>query len=787
MADLRDQLQATLGDSYRLEQELGGGGMSRVFVADEVALDRKVVIKVLPPEMAAALSIDRFKREIQFAARLQHPHIVPLLSAGETDGLPYFTMPFVRGETLRARLLAGGELPVAQAVRILREVASALAYAHENRVVHRDIKPENVLISGGSAVVTDFGVAKALTVSSGDTQGSLTSTGVALGTPAYMSPEQAMADPHIDHRADIYALGVMGYEILTGATPFAGRSAQAALAAHVIEIPENISRIRNTIPPLLASLIMQCLEKRPADRPQSASEIIEQLDSLTTPSGGTTPTATVRASHQQPKWRIALLAASLVIVAAATAAFAIRFEKATNETSAASMQSIAVLPFTNMSGDPSNEYFSDGLAEELLNVLAQMSGLHVAARTSSFQFKGKTTDIREVGRQLGVSTVLEGSVRKSGDRMRITAQLIDSKTGYHMWSKTFDRKVDDVFAVQDEITKAISDALKVQLGPATRANLNDSRPVNATAHDLYLKGLFAQNLRSEAGVRDAVGYYKAAIRTDSTYAIAYAQLGRTLISGMISGYEGLGGLAEVKSAVQSALHFGPSLVETRTSHAMLLDVEQHFAEAEAEIRQIVSDHPNYPDARVIYGLMLARAGRPGDALEQMRIAQNFDPMSVRTASNVGMQFFLTRDFRSAVTEFQRVLTMAPDSPDGEVALAASLSHDGQHVEAIKAAQRAVALSPHDPSMILTLAYVYARGGEARKAEDIVREQEKNPRVKGYAMEMAEAYGALGRKDDAFRWLNRVENIQYLFPNNDPMFDALRDDPRFAAFLAKAKH
>jgi hypothetical protein len=294
--DLREQLQSTLGDAYLLERELGGGGMSRVFVAHEASLGRKVVVKVLLPELAAGVSVDRFHREIQLAAQLQHPHIVPLLAAGESNGLPYFTMPFVVGESLRARV-ARGELPVGEAVHILRDVVSALVYAHEFGVVHRDIKPDNVLLSGGVAVVTDFGVAKAVSVSAEAQQHtSLTSMGVALGTPAYMAPEQATADPNVDHRVDIYALGVVAYELLTGRTPFFGRSAQATLAAHVVEDPDPIERRRPGLPPVLAAMVMQCLAKRPADRPQSAAELMQTLDSLATPSVGMSPTQAVRAA-----------------------------------------------------------------------------------------------------------------------------------------------------------------------------------------------------------------------------------------------------------------------------------------------------------------------------------------------------------------------------------------------------------------------------------------------------------------------------------------------------------
>jgi len=291
MAELIDRLQATLGDAYKINSELGGGGMSRVFVAEEVELGRAVVIKVLPPDLAAGLNVDRFRREIQMAARLQHPHIVPVLSAGAKDGLLYYTMPLIQGESLRARLSRAGELPVSEAARILREVADALGYAHSNGIVHRDIKPENVMLSGNHALVMDFGVAKALSEATGQTN--LTSVGVALGTPTYMSPEQATADPMTDHRSDIYSLGVMGYELLAGRPPFTGNTPQQVLAAQVTEAPAAITKHRSSIPPLLGMVIMRCLEKKPADRYQSAEEVRQQLEIVGTPTGGMTPHATV--------------------------------------------------------------------------------------------------------------------------------------------------------------------------------------------------------------------------------------------------------------------------------------------------------------------------------------------------------------------------------------------------------------------------------------------------------------------------------------------------------------
>ena len=407
--DLREQLQSTLGDTLILEQELGGGGMSRVFVAHEASLGRRVVVKVLPPEMGAAVSSDRFRREIQLAAQLQHPHIVPLLAAGETNGLPYFTMPYVRGETLRARLLKAGELPLAETVRILREVASALAYAHEAGIVHRDIKPENILVSGGSAVVSDFGVAKALTASS-ESGGGLTSLGVALGTPAYMAPEQATADPNIDSRADIYSLGVVAYEMLTGVTPFTGRSPQATLAAHVTESPEAITKRRPTVPPLLATLVMKCLEKHAADRPQTATDVMHELDALSTPSGGMTPTAVLPAAKRSGiGWRTAAIGASVVAVFALAIFASGKVQRETEATRKMDTPAIAVLPFENV-GRKDGQEFADGMTEEITNRLASLRGLRVIGRQSAKSYAGSTKTPQQIATELGVTYVLTGTL-----------------------------------------------------------------------------------------------------------------------------------------------------------------------------------------------------------------------------------------------------------------------------------------------------------------------------------------------------------------------------------------
>src|SRR5512142_1917111 len=414
--DLRDQLQRTLGDAYQLERELGGGGMSRVFVAEERALGRKVVVKVLSPELAAGVSSERFAREIRVAARLQQANIVPLLTAGETLGLPYYTMPFVEGESLRQRL-ADGPLPISDAVSVLRDVARGLAYAHEQGVIHRDIKPENVLLSSGTAVVTDFGSAKAISASrtSGSAE-TLTSVGSTLGTPAYMSPEQALADPDADHRADVYSFGCLAYELLTGHTPFHGRPFQQLVAAQVHETPVPVDSLRPEVPRELSMLVARCLDKDPSARPQTARAILQAFDAVATPVPGTSYTA----EEGQARLRAATMVIVFVAIgAAAIWALAARARRGASLTR--EPRTLAVMPFVNVGADSAREYFADGVAVDLTNALSRVPGLGVTSRSLAFSYKGKMVDVRSVGKQLNVDAVLEGTAQWSGDRLRVTA------------------------------------------------------------------------------------------------------------------------------------------------------------------------------------------------------------------------------------------------------------------------------------------------------------------------------------------------------------------------------
>ena len=596
-SDIRAQLQLALGSAYTLDRELGGGGMSRVFVATEHALGRQVVVKVLPTEMAGQVSVDRFKREISLAARLQHPHIVPLLTAGDAGGLPFFTMPLIAGESLRVRLSKHGELPLNEAVRLLREIGAALAYAHEHGIVHRDIKPDNVLLSGGSAMVTDFGVAKALSQSSNAEEGKATSLGVALGTPAYMAPEQASADPNVDHRADIYAFGVLAYELLTGQPPFVGRTPQNLLAAHVTEAPENITRRRSAIPPALAALVMRCLEKRAADRPQTANELVQGLDQINTPSGGTHPTnavpayGTPQAATAAPR-RTARVIGTAVGIAAIAAALWVALPRGGGSSAP---RSLAVLP-TDIGSDTAHAYLADGLSNELTTKLSKIPGLSVRAYSSSRVMRGKGA--REAGKELGVGAVLTTSLVRSGSRLRVTASLVNAADENVIWSETYEASDQDQFALQDQLVTAISGALRVSLSPETRLAVTARGTKSNEAHELVQRSRFLVDRFTRESIMQGIAAADAAVRLDSTYADAWAARANAWVT--------------LTDDWESPLTTGPHLVPS-AERAMALDSMSAPAVAQLAILRYWYDH-DIPRAIALFERALQLDSTIADAM-----------------------------------------------------------------------------------------------------------------------------------------------------------------------------
>ncbi|HKT61843.1 MAG TPA: protein kinase [Gemmatimonadales bacterium] len=704
MSDLLGQLAPALGAAYRFERELGGGGMSRVFLAHETALGRKVVIKVLPPELSAGLNIDRFRREIQLAASLQHPHIVPLLAAGQaSEALPllYYTMPLVEGESLRARLIREHELPVGEAIRLLRDVVDALACAHEHGVVHRDIKPDNVLVSRQHAMVTDFGVAKALESGSGEQRlGALTSLGVALGTPAYMAPEQAAADPHTDHRADIYAVGALAYEMLTGRPPFIGPSPQAILAAQVMQPPPPITDLRPTVPPMLAALVMRCLEKKPADRWQSADELLHQLESMATPSGGTAPTTAIAsvsgpataaapstpAASARPGWQRAgyLVLGLALAFAAAWGVTRIHGGAAAPAAPVSAGQAIVVLPFENL-GRPEDAYFADGITEEITSRLTGIGGLRVIARSSAKQYKGSTKSIRQIGQELGVAYVLEGTIRweKAGDstsQVRVSPELIRVSDGTNVWAHGYSAVLSGVFQVQSDIAEQVAGAMNVALAPPERQALATRPTPNSQAYDLYLQGRnYLDRDFSGPDQRTAADLFEQAIALDSSFALAYAQLALAHDQLYWSYFDRTDRrLALFKQAAERAVALAPSLPEAHLAMGFyyyhgLLD----YPRALNEVSQALKARPNDAELLMLQGFIERRQGKWEDALRHLMQGGELDPRTTRAPYEVAITSEVLGRWAQAEQWIDRGIALAPSDPRPYVQLIwLHLSSDG---------------------------------------------------------------------------------------------------------------
>ncbi len=459
MSDAQDRLAKALSDRYTLEREVGAGGMATVFLARDIKHDRAVALKVLRPELSSAMGTDRFPREIRLVASFNHPHILSLYDSGESGGFLYYVMPFVEGESLAERLKREHRLPIADAVRILGEVTDALAYAHERGVVHRDIKPANVLLSGRHAVVADFGVAKALSASAGD---QLTTVGIAVGTPQYMAPEQAMGEADVDARVDVYAVGCLAFEMLTGEPPFAGRTAQATLSAHVMEPPADPREKRPEVPPALAELVLKCLAKQPGDRWQSAAEIRNQLEALlTTPSGGLTPTATrpyqatkaVPPATNRRRWLAVAIGAVAILAAGAGAGLLLRG-------GAPAIQRIGVLPIDDISGK--DQLFATAMQDALTNAIAQL-GVGVAPRAEMAGYAGSGKSTREIAGERDLDAVVEANLFRAGNVMRITVQFSDPVTTRSLWAATYNPDVSDVLAAQGAVVDSIKNGIAAAL------------------------------------------------------------------------------------------------------------------------------------------------------------------------------------------------------------------------------------------------------------------------------------------------------------------------------------
>jgi serine/threonine protein kinase/tetratricopeptide (TPR) repeat protein len=808
-AELLERVQAAVGAAYIVERELGGGGMSRVFVAEERALGRRVVIKVLPPELASEVSATRFEREIRVTADLLHPHILPIHTAGAGGMLLYYVTPYVTGESLRHWLDREPRLPVDDAVRILCEVADALNYAHRRGIVHRDIKPDNILMQDGHALVADFGVATALEESAARPR--LTGTGMAVGTPGYVAPEQLAGETSVDVRADIYALGVVGYEMLAGRAPFAGPSPRSVIAAQFTGTPTPLHEVRPELPAHVSDAITRALEREPEARFQTAAEFRDALMSQPLsmssqlPAPRATPPSWSRlAWTTRSRWRsnaaLAVLAAAALVVAVwgvfvLGGSFRTKGERAVSSTRAApgsprvaASKSIAVLPFVNLSRDPDNEYFSDGMTEELINALTKIPGLRVAARTSSFAFKGKALDARTIGESLSVANLVEGSIRAVGDRLRVSAQLVNVRDGYHVWSEEYDRQTADVFAVQDEISRAIAGALRVRLAGGPDSALVRRPTADFEAYELYLKGRHEWQTRTRDGLQRAVAYFGQAIARDSTFARAWAGLADSYLN--LADYRfvpGADAVRHAEAAARRAIALDPTLAEAYVSLGGVLDGRHDWRGAEDAYRQAIALDSNYATAHQWLGDFLAKfPARRREAVEEVRRARALDPLSLPVNNDLGNLLALAGDYEDAVRQLQTTIALEPRFPWAHENLALVYARMLRFQDAIRELRTADSLVPGDPEVLGWLTAVYARTGRRAEAEQTLRELRATPDGEARSLSLGFTYALLGEPDSAFRWLDRVHwdaRSELMQPDN-PVFDALHSDPRFPALLRR---
>jgi len=658
---VRDDLTQVLGSQYRLERELGRGAFATVFLAQDLRHDRPVALKVLHPEVAATLGAERFKQEIRLAARLQHPHILGVYDSGESGGHLWFTMPYVEGETLRDRLNRERQMGVEDAVRIAREAADALEYAHRHGVVHRDIKPENILLSDRHALVGDFGIARAMGA------GSLTQTGVTVGTPAYMSPEQAGGN-EVDARTDIYSLGCVLYEMLVGERPFSGPNTAAVLSRVMTETPRPIRATRPTTPVALEAVVNRAMARVPADRYQSTADLVSALAALTAPTHETAvasiPVAVTTAPVARvPRLRWSLrtsLAVVLMILAAGVAWY--RYSPVN-----AGTKRLAVLPFENL-GAATDEYFADGITDEVRGKLASLNGLQVTARQSAIQYKktaGKTPE--QIAHELGVEFLLTGTVRWQTEqggarRVRVSPELIRAVDGTTQWQQAFDTELNDVFQVQADIAARVAEALDVALGSASKRQLSERPTTNVAAYDAFLRG----EQESQGGIisdtvpaRKAIAAYEQAIALDPEFAQAWAQLSRVACT-ISSASPNPEDIARCRSGAERAVGLAPTRPESRLAMGLYFRaVEKAWDKALEQYSIGLQATPNNADLLAASAVIERTLGKFDEALVHLQRASQLDPRSVSAANSLARTYHDLHRHTEAQSAYSRVLVLAP--------------------------------------------------------------------------------------------------------------------------------
>ena len=777
---------------YRILEKVGGGGMGVVYRARDEQLDRDVAVKVLP---SGTVSDDttrkHFRKEAMALAKLNHPNIETVYEFGSQEGVDFLVMEYIPGKTLADRL-AGGTLPEKDVVALGIQIASALEEAHDRGIVHRDLKPANIAITAkGVAKVLDFGLAKLLHPVDEGTTEALTDSHVAAGTLPYMSPEQLKGEP-IDARADIYTIGAVLYEMSTGHRAFHGQLAPQLIDAILHQPPVSSRALNPSISPELDSIILKCLDKEPERRYQSAKELLVDLRRL---QPGSSPKPAPRPLPPQPArlktWkRLAFGSAGLIVLAATLTAMNVGGwrDRLLGHPRTPQIRSLAVLPLANLSGDPTEEFFADGMTDALITDLGKISALRVISRTSVMHYRDAKKTLPEIARELNVDAVVEGSVLRSGNRVRISAQLIRARSDQHLWTESYERDLRDVLALQSEVAKNVANSIRIQVTPMEAGRLESTSPVNEEAYQLYLKGRYHWNKRNPDALNKSLEYFQQAVTKDPQYAPAYAGLADTYrLLGQFAVLPLRASTDKAKAAAQTALKLDKDLADAHASLGMV-SLMDHFdwRQADRELSTAIELNPGYASAYQWRALSLASTGRVEEGVNMARRAQELDPLSLIINAYLGFAYYESRNYDSAADQCKKTLELDPNFAVAHSYLALAYAQKGAYDLAVEEARKGVELSGGAANLKVMLAVVTAAAGKRTEAQQMAV-QLAGAAHEGYLSpaEIGVIYAQLGEKDRAFQWLETAYeegSIWTALLKSEPALDSLRSDPRFERLL-----